>query len=45
MLKKWAENECKADSSLSLVESLYKDLLVSGYTFEVLSFFVKEIDF
>lgn len=28
------DNECKKDSSLSLVESLYKDLLESGYSFE-----------
>jgi len=34
ILKKWSENECKKDASLSLVESLYKDLLNSGYNFE-----------
>uniref|UniRef100_A0A914CYP1 Signal transducing adapter molecule 1 n=1 Tax=Acrobeloides nanus TaxID=290746 RepID=A0A914CYP1_9BILA len=34
IIKKWAENECKKDPSLSLVDSLYSDLLNSGYTFE-----------
>ena len=34
MIKKWSENECKKDASLSLVESLYKDLLDEGYSFE-----------
>lgn len=34
MIKKWSENECKRDASLALIESLYKDLLDEGYTFE-----------
>ncbi|KAI1724113.1 VHS domain-containing protein [Ditylenchus destructor] len=34
LIKSWAENECRKDSSLSLVESLYKDLLDAGHSFE-----------
>ncbi|KAI6191633.1 hypothetical protein M3Y97_00249300 [Aphelenchoides bicaudatus] len=34
LIKKWSENECKRDPSLSLVESLYRDLLEEGYTFD-----------
>ncbi|CAD5229132.1 unnamed protein product [Bursaphelenchus okinawaensis] len=34
MIKKWVENECKKDASLSLIESLYRDLRGEGYSFE-----------
>ncbi|VDM48723.1 unnamed protein product [Toxocara canis] len=34
MLKKWAENECKKDASLGLIESLYKNLLSEGHSFD-----------
>lgn len=34
LIKKWSENECKKDASLSLIESLYKDLRDEGYSFE-----------
>ena len=34
LLKKWSENECKTDASLSLVETLVRDLANSGYSFE-----------
>jgi len=34
LIKKWCENECKKDASLSLVEALYKDLLDGGYSFD-----------
>jgi signal transducing adaptor molecule len=34
LIKKWVDSECKKDSSLSLIETLYKDLLESGYTFD-----------
>ncbi|VDN56808.1 unnamed protein product [Dracunculus medinensis] len=34
ILKKWAENECKKDPSLGLIETLYKNLLVEGHSFE-----------
>lgn len=34
LIKSWANNECKKDSSLSLIESLYKDLLDAGHSFE-----------
>jgi exopolysaccharide biosynthesis protein len=30
LIKKWVEDECKKDNSLSLVESLYKELLDQG---------------
>lgn len=33
MIQKWVENECKADASLSLVATLYKNLLADGYSF------------
>ncbi|KJH46843.1 VHS domain protein [Dictyocaulus viviparus] len=33
MIQKWVENECKTDSSLSLVTTLYKNLLADGYSF------------
>lgn len=32
-LKKWAENEFKSDSSLTLIPSLYSKLKNSGYDF------------
>lgn len=34
MLKKWAENECKKDPSLGLIETLYKNLLSEGHSFD-----------
>lgn len=34
LIKKWAENECKKDPALSLIDSLYRDLLTEGYNFE-----------
>ncbi|VDK61981.1 unnamed protein product [Anisakis simplex] len=34
MLKKWAENECKTDASLGLIESLYNNLVAEGHSFE-----------
>lgn len=34
MIKKWAENECKQDASLGLIETLYKNLLAEGHSFE-----------
>ncbi|VDN07910.1 unnamed protein product [Thelazia callipaeda] len=34
MIKKWSENECKKDASLGLIESLYKSLVMEGYSFE-----------
>jgi signal transducing adaptor molecule len=40
LIKKWTDNECKRDASLSLIESLYKDLLEDGYTFESVCFFL-----
>ncbi|PIO60385.1 hypothetical protein TELCIR_18117, partial [Teladorsagia circumcincta] len=33
MIQKWVENECKSDASLSLVASLYKNLVADGYSF------------
>uniref|UniRef100_A0A0K0DQY9 SH3 domain-containing protein n=1 Tax=Angiostrongylus cantonensis TaxID=6313 RepID=A0A0K0DQY9_ANGCA len=33
MILKWVENECKSDPSLSLVSTLYKNLLADGYSF------------
>ncbi|CAJ0961086.1 unnamed protein product, partial [Mesorhabditis belari] len=32
-IKQWAEEECKKDPSLSLIESLYRELAKSGYDF------------
>ncbi|VDD87485.1 unnamed protein product [Enterobius vermicularis] len=34
LIKKWVEQECKEDPSLGLIESLYKNLLADGYSFE-----------
>ncbi|VDK63813.1 unnamed protein product [Onchocerca ochengi] len=34
IIKKWSENECKQDASLGLIETLYKNLLAEGYSFE-----------
>lgn len=34
LVKKWVENECAKDSSLSMIESLYKDLLEQGFSFD-----------
>ncbi|KAI6244113.1 hypothetical protein M3Y99_00082200 [Aphelenchoides fujianensis] len=34
LIKKWAENECKKDASLSLIESIYRELLEDGYEFD-----------
>ncbi|KAH7728060.1 Variant SH3 domain containing protein [Aphelenchoides avenae] len=34
LIKKWVDNECKKDTSLSLVETLYKNLLEDGFTFD-----------
>uniref|UniRef100_A0A914UKH6 Uncharacterized protein n=1 Tax=Plectus sambesii TaxID=2011161 RepID=A0A914UKH6_9BILA len=34
LIKKWADNECKKDPSLSLVETLYIQLERDGYSFE-----------
>ncbi|CAD5234584.1 unnamed protein product [Bursaphelenchus xylophilus] len=34
IIKKWIDNECKKDASLSLIESLYRDLREEGYSFE-----------
>ncbi|VDK70959.1 unnamed protein product [Litomosoides sigmodontis] len=34
IIKKWSENECKHDASLGLIETLYKNLLAEGYSFE-----------
>lgn len=34
LVKKWVENECSKDSSLSMIESLYKDLLEQGLSFD-----------
>ncbi|VDM70903.1 unnamed protein product, partial [Strongylus vulgaris] len=33
MIQKWVENECKADASLSLVVTLYKNLVADGLSF------------
>ncbi|XGW23636.1 hypothetical protein V3C99_005673 [Haemonchus contortus] len=33
MIQKWVENECKSDASLSLVATLYKNLVADGYSF------------
>ncbi|WKX91876.1 hypothetical protein Q1695_010145 [Nippostrongylus brasiliensis] len=33
MIQKWVENECKSDASLSLVVTLYKNLVADGYSF------------
>uniref|UniRef100_A0A914GX93 Signal transducing adapter molecule 1 n=1 Tax=Globodera rostochiensis TaxID=31243 RepID=A0A914GX93_GLORO len=34
LVKKWAENECTKDGSLSLIESLYRDIRDQGLSFE-----------
>ncbi|MFH4977578.1 hypothetical protein AB6A40_004287 [Gnathostoma spinigerum] len=34
IIKKWAENECKIDPSLGLIETLYKNLVAEGHSFE-----------
>uniref|UniRef100_A0AAF5PL56 SH3 domain-containing protein n=1 Tax=Wuchereria bancrofti TaxID=6293 RepID=A0AAF5PL56_WUCBA len=34
IIRKWSENECKQDASLDLIKTLYKNLLVEGYSFE-----------
>lgn len=34
LVKKWVDNECKKDTSLSLIETLYKNLLEDGFTFD-----------
>ncbi|KAK6729950.1 hypothetical protein RB195_006789 [Necator americanus] len=33
MIQKWVENECKSDASLSLVVTLYKNLVADGHSF------------
>ncbi|CAJ0594199.1 unnamed protein product [Cylicocyclus nassatus] len=33
MIQKWVENECKSDASLSLVVTLYKNLVADGLSF------------
>ncbi|VDN32629.1 unnamed protein product, partial [Gongylonema pulchrum] len=34
MIKKWTENECKHEPSLGLIETLYKNLVADGQSFE-----------
>uniref|UniRef100_A0A915PIZ0 Signal transducing adapter molecule 1 n=1 Tax=Setaria digitata TaxID=48799 RepID=A0A915PIZ0_9BILA len=34
IIRKWSENECKQDASLGLIETLHKNLLAEGYSFE-----------
>lgn len=34
MVKKWTENECASDASLSLVSSLFSRLKEDGHSFE-----------
>ncbi|KAI6232419.1 hypothetical protein M3Y95_00483900 [Aphelenchoides besseyi] len=45
LIKKWSENECKKDPSLSLIDSLYHELLDDGYEFDTFKKPKKEMAF